>query len=100
MVTLDTARCACCGGCVSVCPVDALTMAETRLVIGETCIDCGNCASACPVGALSAEGKPRPRAKAPLRCSYDVVVVSAGPGGTTAAKTAARAGLSVLLSRS
>jgi digeranylgeranylglycerophospholipid reductase len=97
MVNLDTAKCAYCGGCVSVCPVDALTLAETRLSIDETCIDCGNCVLACPVGALSAEEQPRPRAMNTLRRGYDVVVVGAGPGGSTAAEFAARAGLSVLL---
>ena len=52
MITIDRYRCAYCGGCVSVCPVEALTLAETRLVVSANCIDCGNCIAACPVGAL------------------------------------------------
>jgi ferredoxin len=51
MITVNAARCAYCGGCVSICPVDAIRLAETRLLIGEACIECGLCVSACPVGA-------------------------------------------------
>ena len=55
MVLVDHHRCAYCGGCVSVCPVEALTLAETRLVVNDDCIDCGDCVAACPVGALRPE---------------------------------------------
>jgi len=96
MVTVDSERCAYCGGCVSVCPGEALTLAETRLLVGDACIECGDCAEACPVGALQMETARA--ARAPLgRRSYDLVVVGAGPGGAVAAQVAARAGLSVLL---
>jgi digeranylgeranylglycerophospholipid reductase len=96
MIVVDQGRCAYCGGCVSVCPVEALALAETRLVVDERCVDCGDCVSACPVGAL----RPESNASAPgslSRRRADVVVVGAGPGGSMAAWTAARAGLSVLL---
>ncbi len=43
MITIDRNRCAYCGGCVSVCPVEALTLAETRLKVREVCIDWGDC---------------------------------------------------------
>jgi digeranylgeranylglycerophospholipid reductase len=105
MILVDRQICAYCGGCVSVCPVGALALAETRLVVSADCIDCGDCISACPVGALRLEGAARePDARswragktAAIRRCYDVVVVGAGPGGATAARTAAQAGLSVLL---
>lgn len=96
MIALDRYRCTYCGGCVGVCPVEALTLAETRLVVSDHCIDCGDCVLACPMGALRldpTEGTDR----TPLRGLYDVVVVGAGPGGSTAAQVAAEAGLSVLL---
>ncbi|MGD8244292.1 MAG: geranylgeranyl reductase family protein [Anaerolineae bacterium] len=96
MISVDHDRCVYCGGCVSVCPVGALTLAETRLVVGDDCIDCGDCELACPVGALRVNPAER-TARAPLRRSYDVVVVGAGPAGSTAARVAAEAGLSVLL---
>ncbi len=97
MVVVDPERCAYCGGCVGVCPVEALTLAETRLLVNEECIECGDCVEACPVGALQpAHAKPAPR-EVPIRRSYDLVVVGAGPGGSTPAELAARAGLSVLL---
>jgi digeranylgeranylglycerophospholipid reductase len=90
-------RCTYCGGCVSVCPVHALELAETRLVVGATCVACGDCIDACPVGALLLEALPEPSPFAPTSRRYDLVVVGAGPGGSTAATVAAQAGLSVLL---
>jgi digeranylgeranylglycerophospholipid reductase len=89
-------RCGYCGACVGVCPVGAIELAETRLLINEACFDCGLCLAACPVGALRAEGYTETEG-VPLRRRYDVVVVGAGPGGSVAAREAARLGLSVLL---
>jgi digeranylgeranylglycerophospholipid reductase len=98
MISIDAARCAYCGGCVSVCPVDAITLAETRVVISEQCIDCGACMLSCPVGALS-ESPRDVLVSGEVRASdrYDLAVVGAGPAGSVAAWTAADAGLSVLL---
>ncbi len=97
MVIVDQDRCAYCGGCVSVCPVDALTLTETRLLVDIGCIDCYDCVAACPVGALRPENFESVAQAQPFRRAYDVVVVGAGPGGATAAQVAAQAGLSVLL---
>ncbi len=97
MVIVNYDRCAYCGGCISVCPVEALTLAETRLLVDESCIDCGDCVVACSVGALQPEDESFAPQGEPLRRSYDLVVVGAGPGGAMAAQVAAHAGLSVLL---
>lgn len=99
MIIVDSYRCAYCGGCVSVCPVDALMLAETRLIVNADCIDCGNCVLACPVGALQPQGAEHaiPQSHRQVQREYDLVVVGAGPGGATAAQVAAQAGLSVLL---
>ena len=97
MVIIDHHRCAYCGGCVNVCPVEALTLAETHLEVNEECIDCGDCVIACPVGALSASETDYLTQKPQFKSEYDLVVVGAGPGGSTAAEIAAQAGLSVLL---
>lgn len=97
MVIVDSLRCCYCGGCVSVCPVDALTLAETRLIVNENCTECENCVFACPVGALSLESRALNPRVSTLKTRYDVVIVGAGPGGTTAAHVAAHAGLDVLL---
>jgi digeranylgeranylglycerophospholipid reductase len=98
MVSADAARCCYCGGCVSVCPVDAICLAETRLTVSEACIECGLCIPACPVGALSEPGTGGPdRAGGRIGGRYDLIVVGGGPGGSTAAWRAAELGLSVLL---
>jgi len=96
MITVDERRCAYCGSCVSVCPVDALFLEETHLRVFDNCISCGKCVSACPMGALSIS--PEDSALPDVsRKAYDLVVVGGGPAGTTAARFAAKAGLSVLL---
>jgi len=81
---------------VSVCPVNALDLRETRLIVAETCIECNLCLSACPMGALIPAGECLP-AEPPIRESYDIVVIGAGPGGALAAREAASLGCSVLL---
>ena len=96
MIQAESDRCGYCGACVGVCPVGAIELAETRLLISEACFDCGLCLAACPVGALKA-GDHAETGVAPLRRRYDVVVVGAGPGGSVSAREAARRGLSVLL---
>jgi len=96
MISVDTLRCAYCGSCVSVCPVGALDLRETHLVVADECIDCNLCLSACPMGALlAADDQARPLPE--VKDSYDVVVVGAGPAGSVAAWEAASQGLSVLL---
>lgn len=97
MIQIDEIRCTYCGGCVSVCPANALTLAETRLIVSEECIDCGDCILACPVGALRFDELSAAEPAAAVRRRYDLVVIGAGPGGSVAARTAAGAGLSVLL---
>jgi digeranylgeranylglycerophospholipid reductase len=97
MVIVDPIRCCYCGGCVSVCPSDALTLAETRLLVNENCTDCENCIFACPVGALHLETRIENARGETIKRKYDIVIVGAGPGGATAAHIAAQASLSVLL---
>jgi len=96
MVVVDRSQCCYCGACVASCPVRALQLAETRLLVDETCTECGLCIAACPVGALSFEHPYSPPQALPSP-GYDIIVVGAGPCGSQAALTAARLGLSVLL---
>ena len=97
MVVVNRSHCCYCGACVACCPVGALQLAETRLLVDEACTDCDLCLAACPVGALSFGRAAAPGQAMPLSSGYDIVVVGAGPSGSLAALTAARLGLSVLL---
>lgn len=94
VIVVDPELCACCGACVSVCPVGALELKETRLSVSDVCTDCLLCADACPMGALNDRGG---RPAMPVMDHYDLVVVGAGPAGSVTAWEAARRGLAVLL---
>ncbi len=48
-------RCTHCGMCISICPVEALTMDKPAWKVrydSEKCIACGMCIDACPPGAM------------------------------------------------
>jgi Fe-S-cluster-containing hydrogenase component 2 len=46
-------KCLYCGGCVGVCPVNAIILKDTRIIIDkEKCIGCGACVKICSVGAM------------------------------------------------
>ncbi|MCG7843938.1 MAG: 4Fe-4S binding protein [Methanomassiliicoccales archaeon] len=48
-------RCTHCGMCVSICPVEALTVEKPSWKVrydAEKCIACGMCIDACPPGAM------------------------------------------------
>ncbi|RLF29033.1 MAG: ferredoxin [Thermoplasmata archaeon] len=50
---VDQTKCLSCGGCISVCPMDAIIMyANKSFVEEEKCTGCGLCAEICPVGAI------------------------------------------------
>ena len=53
---VDRQKCLACGGCISVCPQDAiLWKANKAFVEKEKCISCAICIRTCPVGAISGE---------------------------------------------
>ena len=53
-VVVDRMRCCYCGGCVGVCPKDALLLEEIALSVDSAkCVKCGACVKFCPVEALS-----------------------------------------------
>lgn len=54
MITVNQNKCCYCGGCVGVCPRDALELREITIVVDKNrCNNCGICVKFCPVGALS-----------------------------------------------
>lgn len=55
---VDRNRCLACGGCISLCPQDAITMYSSKAVISKKdCISCALCVKTCPIGAVSWEDK-------------------------------------------
>jgi ferredoxin len=56
--TVNRLKCLACGGCIAVCPADALTMnAGKAMVDDDKCTSCYICIKTCPVGA-TAEAHP------------------------------------------
>lgn len=53
---VDKRKCLACGGCISVCPQDAISWNGNKAVVDkENCISCGICINTCPIGAISEE---------------------------------------------
>ncbi len=53
---VNTYNCLSCGGCVSICPADAIIMNnKIAKVLTKKCISCEICVNTCPVGAISME---------------------------------------------
>ncbi|MFO7677132.1 MAG: 4Fe-4S binding protein [Thermoplasmatota archaeon] len=56
--TIEKEICLACGGCVSVCAQDAITIKANKAIIEkEKCISCEICITTCPVAAIHWEGK-------------------------------------------
>ena len=54
---VDKKKCLSCGGCISVCPQDAISwIGNKAFVDNEKCISCAICIRTCPVGAISGDG--------------------------------------------
>jgi len=48
--------CLACGGCISICPKDALSMISSKAKLDYSrCINCGICIKICPIGAIKEE---------------------------------------------
>jgi len=54
-VVADKDKCISCGGCVSVCPANALVLDITPVCDPNKCINCSICVKFCPAGALKLE---------------------------------------------
>jgi len=53
---VDKNICLACGGCISVCTQDALSMCGGRAFVDDDkCISCAICIRICPVGAIAGE---------------------------------------------
>jgi ferredoxin len=53
---VDIKKCLSCGGCISICPQDALLMEGMKaLVDRKKCISCAICIRVCPISAISEE---------------------------------------------
>lgn len=54
-LAIEKKKCIACGGCVAVCPFNALELEAGReiKIDHEKCTRCGICTRFCPVGALA-----------------------------------------------
>lgn len=92
-------KCCYCGGCVGVCPDDALVLMDTELKVDtEKCTLCRNCLLFCPVDAIEIDTEDRPLHQPEADIIHtDVVIVGAGPAGSLCAKYLAQSGVDVLV---
>lgn len=47
-----------CGGCVGICPFDALELRDAVITVRPNCTECDLCVRLCPVGALESVRAP------------------------------------------
>jgi electron transfer flavoprotein alpha subunit len=53
---VDKKKCLACGGCISVCPQDAISWIGNKAEVNpEKCISCAICIKTCPIGAIGGE---------------------------------------------
>ena len=53
-ILINKDRCLYCAACVSVCPVDAIELRETRIMaFNDVCINCTACVRVCPVACIT-----------------------------------------------
>lgn len=52
MLKINKRKCLKCGGCVSVCPANALELKSDLMLDPKKCTKCKICVDFCPVGAL------------------------------------------------
>lgn len=52
-VLVDKGKCTGCGACISVCPLEAIRIADNLALISDECADCGSCIDECPDKAIS-----------------------------------------------
>ncbi len=97
MIRVSSVRCVACGGCVPICPENALEVSNSILTVNSNCTGCGLCFPVCPHGALGFEEEYELHEIRPADDEFDIVVIGGGPGGSTAAFFAASAGAKVLL---
>jgi ferredoxin len=82
---VDEAQCNGCGKCVTVCPVEAMTLVSTNdahhpkmkkaKVAEDICLGCGVCARACTHSGLSLRSRPE-RVITPLNSTHRVVMMA------------------------
>jgi ferredoxin len=54
---VDKKKCLACGGCISICPQDAISWIGYKAEVNlEKCISCAICIRTCPIGAITGEG--------------------------------------------
>jgi len=98
-IRIDREKCCYCGGCVGVCPDDALVLMDTELKVDiEKCTLCRNCLLFCPVEAIAIDSDAEsPHQSEAVFIHTDVVIVGAGPAGSLCAKYLAQSGVEVLV---
>jgi len=81
---IDKSKCIGCGRCVTLCPMEAITLAGNKSTINpDECAECGTCyrAKVCPVDAITPVELEWPRSVREMFSNPLVVKKSTGAGG-------------------
>jgi pyruvate formate lyase activating enzyme len=77
-------RCLRCGSCVSVCPEEALALADDGVIIERSrCVPCDECSQACPSGVLRLAGRRVTAAEVLDEVARDSIFYQHSGGGMT-----------------
>ena len=53
---INEKKCLACGGCIAICPKEAISMAGGRAIVtAKKCISCDICIKICPIAAIKGE---------------------------------------------
>lgn len=76
IMEVDQEKCVGCGKCIAACPLDAISLSETKATRdADLCLGCGVCIAACPTGAL--QMKEREQRLYPPESTFDRIITMA-----------------------
>lgn len=58
---IEREQCTCCGLCIDICPLQAISLNDAVMIDSSKCMGCGSCVNECPNEAISLSRNRDPR---------------------------------------